>query len=415
MTCRASTLLTVATTSLGLALALAPAPAQACGGMVFPDHGQRQGGMSDQEIFVAFEAQQTVLVASAGYEGTTAADFAFLVPLASEPTEVLDADPALFIALDEQTAPEVTVYLDEGPDRSLGCGAKSGDANEFGGRGDGGGDVMVQQRGSTATYEWVVIGGDTGTAIADWLTAEGYVLPPDYAAALDPYVTNGWFFFAAKVLPQAQDGALVPIELHLPASTPETFEIPFGIAGHSLAPGQALRITAYLWSDGAVLPDNQASGRIDAADLVALNDYESNYPELERELLDGDPEGTWLIDYGLPTTVDELRSAYQEGVSWDRVDPSESDEAFVGDFFGRLGSSSGHLTRLRTELRAEQLHDLLLRRSTESPGGRSYEVTFDDTGGSRCTVGRGRRIPGATLLLLPLLAWFRPRRARRRS
>ncbi|MCX4242789.1 DUF2330 domain-containing protein [Paraliomyxa miuraensis] len=407
MTCRCSLLL--ASLTLALPLALAPAPARACGGMVFPDHGQRQGGMSDQELLVAFEAQRTVLVASAGYEGIDASDFAFVLPLAQAPTEVLDADPALLLALDEHTAPEVAVHLDEGPDRSLGCGAKSGSNDLAGGRGEGGGDVMVQQRGTTATYEWVVIGGDTGMALADWLGAEGYALPPDYATALDPYVTDGWFFFAAKVRPQAQDGALVPIELHLPASTPETFEIPFGLASHSLEPDEALGITLYLWSDGAVLPDGRASGRIDPSELVALSDHESNYPELEQMLLGSDPGGTWIIDYGLPTTADELRRAYAEGVDWGRVDPDQSNEAFIGEFFGRLGSSSGHLTRLRTELRAEQLHDLRLRRSTESPGGRFYEVTYDDTAGSACTVGRGGRIPGAVLLLLPLVAWLRPR------
>lgn len=404
-------------TSVGLAVGLVPAAAWACGGMVFPQHAERQGGMSDQELFVAFEADETVLVASAGYEGIDAADFAFLLPLAAEPIAVLDADPALFIALDEQTAPEVTILLDEGDAGGGGCGAKSGGVpNDFAGGGGEGGDVMVQQRGSTASYAWVVIGGDTGTAIADWLTAEGYALPDDYASALEPYVADGWFFFAAKVLPQAQGGALVPIELHLPAATPEAFEIPFGIAGHSLAPGQALGITTYVWSDGAVVPDNQASGRIDPGQLVARSDSESNYIELERAILEGDPAGAWIIDYGLPTSVDELREAYATGVSYDRVDPEASDEAFIGAFFGRLGSSAGHLTRLRTELEATQLRDLVLRRTTEIPGGRSYMVTFEDDAGSRsqCAVGRDGRLPTAVLVLLPLVAWLRPRRGRAR-
>lgn len=365
--------------------------------------------MSDQELLVAFTEQETVLVASAGYEGVSASDFAFLLPLASAPAEVLDADPALFIALDEETAPRVSIFLEEDEPPSFGCGAKDGSAGDFNGRGDGGGDVMVQQRGTTDTYEYVVVGGETGTAIATWLEDEGYVLPDDYAAALEPYVSDGWSFFAAKVLPQAGEGSLAPIELHLPPAMPETFRIPFGIASHSLSPGQPLGITTYVWSDGPVVPSNYTTGQVSSERVEALSDSESNYDELQAEILD-DPEGAWIIDFARETSAEQIRSAYFQGEEEGRVDRDASDIAFVEAFFGRIGMSQGVLTRVRTELPAEALHDMDLRRDASIYVDNEYFVSFEEDSGG-CTLGRGGSVPLGVVLVLPVVGWVRRRRS----
>jgi hypothetical protein len=398
------------------ALALTHSPAaRACGGMVFPGHEERVGGMSDQEIFVAFTESETVLVASAGYEGVNAADFAFLLPLASNPTDVRDADPSLFIALDERSAPRVTVYLDEGEPSGDGCGAaRSGGGDNFAEAGGEGGDgnVMVHQRGQTATYEYVVVGGDTGSAVADWLTDEGYPLPADYAAALEPYVSDGSFFFAAKVLPEAESGALAPIELHLPASPPEAFEIPLAIAAHSLPPDEPLRITTYLWADGMLLPEGYPAQAIDESQLVALSDSESNYAELERAVLASDPQGAWILDMSLITEPYELEQAYAGAVEAGRADPTTSDVAFVTDFFARLGGTGGRLTRVRAVLSAEQLRDMPLRRSTDPTVGNQHEVTFVEDDAEGCAVAGTRRFGSALLLLVPVIAALRSRRRR---
>jgi Uncharacterized protein conserved in bacteria (DUF2330) len=408
-----------------LALALAHTPTtHACGGMVFPEHETRVGGMSDQELLVAFTESETVLVASAGYQGVDAADFAFLLPLASNPTDVRDADPALFIVLDEHAAPRVSIYLEEDEGSGGGgCGAQPGgdSRNTFdsagGGEDNGDGDVMVHQRGQTATYEYVVVGGDTGSAVADWLTDEGYPLPADYAAALDPYVADNAFFFAAKVLPEATSGALSPIELHLPASPPEAFTIPLAIAAHSLAPGEALGLTTYLWADGAILPEGYPAQALVEEELVALSDSESNYAELERAILESDPQGAWIIDKSGITDVEQLANAYGAALDAGRADPATSDSAFVADFFMRLGASEGHLTRVRTELRAEQLRNMPLRRSAGTTAVNHHELTFheDEAEAEGCAVDRAGRLGGAMLLLVPVLAAIRPRRTRRQG
>lgn len=395
------------------ALLARPAPAHACGGMVFPDHVQRVGGMDDQELFVGFGADATVLVASAGYEGIAAADFAFILPLGSEPSMVLDADPALFVALDEYSAPRISIYVDDGTSDPVSCGFAN-DAGGGGGKGDfGGGDVIIHQRGTTATYEWVVIGGDTGTAVADWLTMSGYPLPADYAAALTPYVDAGRFFFAAKVKNAEQVGALAPIELHLPAMQPEELEIPFALAAHSLAPDKPLGITTYFWTGGLVLPANYGAKAVDDDDLVADSATESNYAALERSILDGDPMGAWLIDFSNDVySPDEFISAYQNGADAGRYTLTPGGDVAIRDFFTRVGDTGGYLTRLRTELRADQLRDLKLRRESGPVVSNYHNVVFDDRpSSSSCAVDRSGQL-AQLLLLVPVLAWIRPRRRR---
>lgn len=396
---------------LASAALLRPATAGACGGMVFPAHEERVGGMSDQELFISFADDETVLVASAGYRGG-GSGFAFILPLASEPAEVADGDPSLFVALDQRTAPRVEIYVDDGGSSFGGCVA----ASDGGGKGNvdmGFDDVMVKQRGRTASYEYVVIGGDTGTAIADWLTAEGYALPPDYADALTPYVADGWYFFAAKVLPEVAQGELKPLELHLPPAQPETFEIPFGLSAHSLPPGEPLGITAYLYAAAPVLPDNYPAAQVDRDALEALSEITTNYTELERAILESDPDGAWLIDHSVDTDASALVAAYGSAIDQGNGGDSPGDPAWLEGFTGRI-PATGRLVRIRTELQASQLRDMRLRRSSDaSPVYPELSATYDASGGGRgCRLDRSGRLADF-LLLVPVLLAIRPRRRRR--
>lgn len=386
-----------------------PAPARACGGVVFPEHDQRLGGMTDQEVLVAFAGEATVLVASPGYQGAPATGFAFILPLAHEPAEVRDADPALLVAHDEYTAPRVRIVDADnardpvslcvpGVDRDV-----SGDAVHD--------DIVIRQRGATATYEWVVIGGDTGTAVAAWLTDSGYALPPDYAAALDPYIEAGDFFFAARVTQAASDGALAPIELHLPPMTPDELVLPLALSARSLVPEQPLGVTLYLWSGGPLLPRNYASRAVDDDDLVASSPSESNYLDLERAIVD---DGAWIIDHSNPIlSTEDLVAAYQAGAAAGRYDATATADGSIRDFFARTGPTGGYLTRLRTALPAHRLADLELRRPL-GPLVSNGHVTFyppEQPTSEACSIGGDGRLL-EFLTIVPVLLWIRPRRRR---
>ena len=392
-----------------LALALAdPAPAHACGGMVFPDHGERVGGMSEQELLVAFTPDSTVLLASAGYKGATGSP-AFILPLPANPTMVTQADPGVLFALDELTAPEVFITTESDDGGGGLCGAAAGGLKDGGELGGDRGDVMVLQRGSTADYDYVVVGGDTGEGITDWLTMAGYVLPADYAAALTPYVDAGQFVFAAKVKSSAADGALAPIELHLPASEPGAFAIPYGLAAHSLPPGETLTLTTYLLATGTVVPGNYDAQPLDRAALIADSETETNYQELYDAAV-AVTGGAWVVDASLEgfataDLVDGLNRAIENGRG-DGADP-----AAVADFTERVSLTGARLTRIRTTLGAEQLHDMTLTKAALAIVDPTLSVTYDPDAGRGCSLGSRRGVPlGA--LLLPLLLLLRRRRRR---
>jgi hypothetical protein len=392
---------------LALGLALVPArPAHACGGMVFPEHSERVGGMREQEVMVVFQADRTVVLASAGYKGA-GTGAAFLLPVRQNPLEVHEATIDVFTALDELTAPQVSIAVDDGSgeERTL-CGQAGGVKDGGGGMDLGqGDDVMVLQRGSTASYDYDVIGGDTGTGVVDWLTAAGYTLPDDYAGALDPYVADGYFFLAAKIKPGVEDGAMPPLEVHLPASEVDAFSIPFGLAAHSLPPGETINITTYFVAGGGVRPVNVGVARIDPTAVRATSPEETNYQEVYA---DNVADGSWVLDFS-----EAGFDADRVLLGWDNANefgrPLADERAATEAFLARVPFTGQRLTRLRTTLGADQLADLQLgKHAEEQDVGRDYYTTFNDDS-TVCSVGRSSPI---NLLLFPLLLVLR-RRPRR--
>lgn len=393
---------------LALGLALAPVGrARACGGMVLPEHGERVGGMREQEVLVVFEADRTVVLASAGYKG--AGDgAAFLLPVRQNPLEVHEAGLDVFLALDELTAPEVTIHVDDGggEQRTLCGGAKSGDAGGVfdGSNGRGDGDVMVLQRGDTASYEYEVVGGDTGQGVVEWLDAAGYPLPPDYAAAIEPYVQGGYYFLAAKIKPGVEDGALPPLEVHLPKSEVEAFSIPFELAAQSLQPGETLNITTYLAATGGVLPTEVDVVEIDRNFLVAESPEETNYEELYAAAVEN---GGWVIDFSeaefsSTRLLDGFTNAFEAG----RTD--SGDAKAVQEFVDRVAFTGYRMTRIRTTLKGEELKDLKLQKVSGETVSRFFDATFNDNASPCSLTGRGGSI--LNVLLIPLLLVLRRRR-----
>jgi hypothetical protein len=395
---------------IGAVLALAPAPARACGGMLFENHAERQGGMDGQEMFLSFGPDATVMVLSARFADASG-EKAFLVPLRAVPDEVLDADAALFVALENQTVPVVTISQSSGDEGGgLGCGAASRSGEAAGGGGDFGGgasDVDVLDRGSTATYDWVVVGGDTGTALADWLDMAGFSVPAGYQAALDAYAGDGWYFLAAKLTSTADAGNLAPLELRLPAMPPATMPIPFGIGGYALPPDTGLDITLYVAATGQVLPQNYAVGTIDQARLRATSETTSNYGELFLELVETEP--TFVLEYSYGEWASQDLSNWLSGDEelGIGVDPdAEVDPEWLADFADRLDLQEGRLARLRTRVAAADLVDLQLDAAAAIDVDRSFHVEWSERSASAAT----RPTELAALGLLVPLGLLRRRR-----
>ena len=382
-----------------LAPLAAPTDARACGVMVFEEQESRMGR---QEVFIDFGPDATTMVVSATYVDASQ-DLAFILPLAVVPEEVADSDVGLFVALDGGTAPRVNIDAEE--PRGL-CGAPlRGDGGDLGGD-----DVIVYGRGTTATYQYVIVGAGGEQTLTTWLAGNGFTPPPALDGALQGYADDGWVFLAAKVRadPLAPTSDLAPLELRLPAQSPDAFKIPFGIAAHALSGDQALALTLYLSGAAPVLPANYEAAPIDAAELQALSESESNYAEVYAAATAG---GRLVVDHREPGWSPTYLRGWYDEAQFSGAAPEggpTTDPAWFDAFADRLGAGPRHLTRLRGELRAEDLKDMTLQTTTSAEVRSVYTVEHRE-GGCRS----GGRVGDAAFLLLPLL-WLRRRPAARR-
>lgn len=396
--------LALATLIAGLAV-LPTSPARACGGMLFPEHSERVGGMSEQELVVAFTPEHTVLIASAGYQGATAAP-AFILPLGLKPELVGQANPGFLAALDELTAPEIHITVEDGDSQRGLCGSAVSDKSGGDFNGDDRGDVMVVERGVTTDYDWVLVAGDTGSSLADWLAANGYTLPADYAAALQPYLDAGDLIFAAKLKSDAAAGTTAAIELQFPKLEPGAFSIPFALAAQSLPPDKQLSITTYLIALGGLLPANYDAAEIDRDDVIALSASESNYQTVYDAQV-GRP--AWVIDASTtditPTAISDALTAMEE----DHSLPPGTDRDSVFATVDEVLFAGARVTRIRTSLGAADLHDMTLTRVTGTDVSRELFLARDTSAGQECAIDRTRGTP-LVVLLTPLLLLMRRRR-----
>jgi hypothetical protein len=346
--------------ALGAALAVGgwlgdPSPAHACGGFVF---AERAGSMAGQQIFVGFGEGQTQLVLSASYAGASG-EMAFLLPLASPPRSVADGDELLFLALNAGTEPRFEIDSEDPcaapPDTSAGSGMTGV---------TGGGGVDVYDMGSTETYDYVVVGGDTGQSITMWLEQEGFAIAPELQNSLDPYLAQNWVFLAARLRADQAEGALAPLALELPAMPPATFRIPFAFGAASVPEGEALDLTIYVVGPDGVEPANYpvASISLDDVELVASANYErTNYRELFDAAVMSEPEGALVVEFSdadwSPGRLDgwlaQLCNEWWWGTSGGPDPCSDGPSQWLGG-----ASITGRMTRLRTRLSSSQLQDM---------------------------------------------------------
>ena len=102
-------------------------------------------------------------------------------------------------------------YVDAGPPRDA-ARAPTPDAA----RADGG--VTVFSEGSLGPYETVVLGAATAPEILAWLGEHGYDVPSRAAPLIDAYASQGHVFIALRLSAERTTSLLRPIVMHLPTS-----------------------------------------------------------------------------------------------------------------------------------------------------------------------------------------------------
>jgi hypothetical protein len=176
----------------------------ACGAFVANDTLRAQ-----QETALVDVAGRTESITLSVHARSAADEAAFLMPVPSRATfEVADAD--LFAELDEISKPDIKIRQVEV------------DGDGSGGAAPEGGGATVVDRVEIGPYDVAQLTGSDPIAVTTWLADNGFTMPDDLAAALTPYLAEGWLIVAVRLAPASgslADG-LPPMRVSFETDTP---------------------------------------------------------------------------------------------------------------------------------------------------------------------------------------------------
>jgi len=272
-------------------LALAPSDAQACGG--FFCSATNPVNQAAEHIVFAQNGDGTVTaVIEIQYQGP-AEQFSWLLPISSVPMgdEIAVASNAALQRLKQATNPQynLTVRV-EGT-----CDQREFDnLNSQGPRGSsaptvdltsGGKGVTVEAQGVVGSFEWTAISVDE--ALADpadvattWLSDNGYDVPEGAAGLLRPYLEDGLYLLALKLVKGADVGSIRPIVLTYDAQLPM---IPIKLT--AVAANEDMGVLAWLLGDAQAVPKNYNALELNEARINWFN-ANANYNQVVSQAAD---------------------------------------------------------------------------------------------------------------------------------
>jgi Uncharacterized protein conserved in bacteria (DUF2330) len=247
-----------------LALGLTPSHASACGGFFC---SQAAGvNQAAERIVFAKNANDTVTaVIEIMYQGPTD-KFSWLLPISSVPEgdQIAVASSLSFQRLQQATNPQYNLvtriegYCDEvpvviDPDSSSGGEASEGGAPASA-EGDGG--VTVEAKGIVGSFDYAVISldkslADPAEAAVAWLRENEYDVPEGARGLLGPYLADGLYLLALKLVKGANTGSIRPIALTYEATKPM---IPVKLT--AVAANDDMGVMAWVLGDAPAIPTN---------------------------------------------------------------------------------------------------------------------------------------------------------------
>lgn len=272
---------------LGTSMLMAT-PAYACGGM-FCNVATPVDQAAERIVFT-FEDNQTVTTeVQISYEGA-APDFAWVVPVPSEP-ELFASNDAMFTILANNTIPSFFPVSDEYGlgSISLGCAEYAMMKMDDGGGSSFG--VSVVSEGVVGPYDTVVLQASTADMLVNWLQEQGYNLPSTLDTALAPYVASGQYFVALKLADGQDTGDLTPLGMRYHATAAS---IPIQLT--AVAAVQDLPIEVFVLGSARAVPDNYLHVQINEAAIDWYN-LGNNYRDVVARAVDEAGGQAFVTDF----------------------------------------------------------------------------------------------------------------------
>ncbi|MDC3961275.1 DUF2330 domain-containing protein [Polyangium jinanense] len=344
--------------ALVLSLPLLAAPvlragdAEACGGCIISQSESTQ--VSSHRMILSISQQQTTLWDQITYAGEPSS-FAWVLPIKGEVEVGLSSD-ALFGMLDQWTrveilSPTITCTLPPG------CfGGFDGGVGFASSSSTGGGGVVVIAEEVVGPYATVQLKSQDPNALTNWLTMNGYNIPPDIAPIINAYVQEGFDFLALKLVPGQGVNAMRPVRVTGPGAS---LSLPLRMV--AAGTGATTPISLWVMGEGRYEPKNFPRFEIGVSDLVWNWDTESsNYKELRQNNFDASGGKAWLIETAAPFSkyfAEGLLNTAQNdpansGYGDDPAGPTALEEcqADLDKLYGTIDDQNLWVTRMYAEL-----------------------------------------------------------------
>lgn len=378
----------------------APRRAEACGGCF----GETITTVESHRMAVLLSPERSILWDQFAYSGDPR-DFVWVLPVPGPEVKIELADASFFDELDGQTAPVVQprpAEFDE-PDGCFGCCAAGG--GDYASAGGGDEDVIVYTEGAVGPYETVVLGGEEGGALQDWLVEHGYPVQESAVPIIDKYVEEGSAFVALRLAPDSGVQSMQPVRVAY-----KGFLARFPLEMVKIGATGQLGLTLWIIADQRYEPANYPTATIDPARLVYdWNTITSNYEDVFRATIDEAGGRAWIVEH-----ADRFDTLWFTAPA----DPDLVRQTIRAPF----------ITRLRTRMLIEHMdQDIELVPAEDATAvsrflqaGSEIDRPFDDEPADEdedgCRVQQHASVHvGLLVVVMATLGWmWRPRRSRRR-
>ncbi len=197
--------------ALGFVVAgVTPAWACACGGYLADVESQARA--AGEKALVRYDGRGTEEITLSMAITGASKKAAWIMPVPN-PAKLELADTELFGRLEGLTAAKIVKRTTYWPFRGL--APFDGDGSGEGPTAAGG--VSVREQMTLGPFEIARLGGNSATAVTDWLRTNEYVVPETLGANLTPYLREGWEIVAVKLAPKSAGesltGATPPLRL----------------------------------------------------------------------------------------------------------------------------------------------------------------------------------------------------------
>jgi uncharacterized protein (TIGR03382 family) len=387
----------------GLISIAAERHAEACGGCFAPP--SEVTTVDSHRMVISLGLEETVLWDQIVYSGDPE-DFVWVLPVPSEEVSVELADSQFFARIDARTAPTIAPLSPPPrlfcPSGGVGCGAAASfDDSDAQPDPDG---VTVFNEDVVGPYETVTIGAEDPEALYDWLTGNGYDVPPATLPAIDHYIEQQSVFVVMRLAPGENVQAMEPVRVRYPGYM-ASFPLKMVVVG---AKG-LLSLSLWVIAEQRYEARNYGTIAVDTDDLAwDWSTNTSNYAEVFDETVEQGGSRAWVVEYA--NLFDTISRPVEASDDWD---------------IAAASVPNAYITRLRTRVLVDHIdQDLQLSPSADSSSvtnelfapndlNRPEDVDCDSEGG--CASGTSSQTGGAAsagLIMLFGLALVLRRRKR---